>query len=108
MGVREGYRYRSPREIPATSLGSRTGLVARLPDPSPPGTILRELSDEARALVRVVLETPGELAGALTVKAPRRSANLIRDYLAKEMGWSEEQIDRVWGELKESMGTKGA
>lgn len=85
---------------------SRVGFVERL---------LREVGEEGRALVRVILEAPGELADAFSprivseshkrrvwVTNIRRSRKVLRSHL-RGMGWSGDEIRRAWNQVESVM-----
>lgn len=85
---------------------SRVGFVERL---------LREVGEEGRALVRVILEAPGELADAFSprmvseshkrrvwVTNIRRSRRVLRSHL-RGMGWSGDEIQRAWNQVESVM-----
>lgn len=85
---------------------ARVGFVERL---------LREVGEEGRALVRVILEAPGELADAFSprmvseshkrrvwVTNIRRSRKVLRSHL-RGMGWSGDEIRRAWNQVESVM-----
>jgi len=55
---------------------------------------LRELSDDARIVVHVVLDTPREFADM--------GKNSVRDYLGR-IGWATERISESFSEMRESL-----
>lgn len=60
--------------------------------------LLRELGEEGRALLSIILEAPGELEETLSYRAPVRSRRAVREYL-EEQEWSEDEIEYAWTEV---------
>ena len=60
---------------------------------------LSELSDEAQALVRIVIEAPRELAREFRRRDPAQIRIALLTHLQRQ-GWSDERIDAAWSEIQ--------
>lgn len=60
---------------------------------------LSELSDEAQALVRIVIEAPEELAREFRRRDPVQVRIALLSHLQRQ-GWSDEKIDAAWSEIQ--------
>lgn len=83
--------------------------------------ILQELSEEAQALVGIILEIPGEIAVSLrgkkvngrtqidhfklddTIRNRKKAEMVIKAYLIDELDWPRAQVDRAWKEVQASL-----
>jgi len=78
--------------------------------------LLKELSEEGKALVNIVCEAPGELAhvlwflpkkgsvvGPKPMWAPKKQRRKLKQYL-RDNRWSEEKIERAWEEVQKCIG----
>lgn len=59
-----------------------------------------EISDEAKALIQIVLEAPEELGDTLRTSAPLTSAKALRAYMIDALDWTPEKVDTVWREVE--------
>lgn len=66
-------------------------------------SLLQELGEEGKELVRIICEAPGELASEIAPRAPVRSRAAVRRYLSSE-NWGEQKIERVWHEVECAIG----
>lgn len=62
--------------------------------------LLRELSEEGRCLVQVVIEAPEEIADELTVSTRGRARRAVQRYLIDELDWNAKQVQQVWAEVQ--------
>lgn len=60
--------------------------------------LLSEVSAEAGALIRAVLEAPEELT---RLGRSERGRTRLRRYLRRELGWSKDRLNRSWSEVRE-------
>lgn len=69
--------------------------------------LLSELSAEARALVQIVLQAPGDLANVITSRDSQRALRMTREairvHLIDEFDWTTEMVDRAWAEVEHAM-----
>lgn len=79
--------------------GDEAPFIARMPWLE---SFMQELSDEGRALVRIVLEAPAGLSSVFT-KSPTAEARLALMEHLRRRSWSEEQIDVAWTEIQENL-----
>jgi len=63
---------------------------------------ISELREDAKLLVRAVIEAPGELGDLLRPRAPVASQKALRKYMTKQ-GWSEGRIESAWLEVAECL-----
>ena len=68
-------------------------------------SILSEVGDEGWALLKIIIEAPGELANSLTPTAPARTVTTIRRYLS-DGHWKTETIDRAFSQVEHCLGRK--
>jgi len=63
-------------------------------------SLRRELSEEGRALLRIICEAPLVLGDLVSSRAPVRSERVLKRHL-RRLGWSRIQIQQAWNEIKE-------
>lgn len=64
--------------------------------------LLDSLSDDARYVVRVVLQQSSGFRLLLRIEGSRQVRNVLRDYL-KDHGWTRERIDTAFQSLEEAL-----
>lgn len=62
-------------------------------------SLLGELTDDARLVVEVVLNTPSALAEDLKLSSVRRAQEALRDYLVDYHNWDERRLQKAWSEV---------
>ena len=65
-------------------------------------TLAQNLGEEAMELVRLIIESPHEIAEDLSATTCRRARGAVRKYLLNR-GWPETCIHRVWQEVRECL-----
>jgi RNA polymerase sigma factor (sigma-70 family) len=66
--------------------------------------LLEELGDDARTVVKLVVETPAELAAVVQEKGdqPRNYRSSVRNYLA-ELGWTAVRVAESFNEIRHAL-----
>jgi DNA-directed RNA polymerase specialized sigma24 family protein len=66
--------------------------------------LLDELGDDARTVVKLVVETPAELAAVVQGKGdqPRNYRSSVRNYLA-ELGWTAVRVAESFNEIRHAL-----
>lgn len=64
---------------------------------------LRELSDDAKTLVRLIAEAPGELALLCDIRSPKQCRKILRQELQGRYRWSLGQTMRAFSEVAEAL-----
>lgn len=64
--------------------------------------VTREMSDEAKALVCIVVEAPEQLMKEFR-REPIHARLCLLKHLQQEQGWADEKIDAVWTEVQECL-----
>lgn len=61
---------------------------------------IREISEEARALVKIITQAPAEIAKDVTTSTAARGRTAVKSYLIDEKDWSEHKFITAWEEVK--------
>lgn len=97
----------SNRKKRPVSLGSltpddRSDLRETPAKPSRVERLLLDLGEDARTLVRTIIDAPGELIEAITPRRRVSSARRIRSYMFAQ-GWSAERLRLAWQEVSAAL-----
>lgn len=62
--------------------------------------LMRDLGEDARALVETILQAPTEIAADLAPRTRRRGRAAIHRYMEEKQGWSPTRIATAWQEVE--------
>ena len=63
----------------------------------------QDLRDDARTLVQIVIDSPGELAEKIRPRAPGASAKALRYFASSVLGWTPGRINCAWKEIQDCL-----
>lgn len=92
-------------EIPFSSL-KKEDLESIDPEqkPSMVSKLFSDLGEEARLMVRTVLEAPNELKELITTgRGVRAAREAVRTYMIDELDWTTDEVDKIWSEIQEGL-----
>jgi len=88
---------RTKREIPDSDLDRLESRDSWL------DSLWSEISEEARALVGILLETPEEIAEEFSPRAPVRVRRMAKQYAINHWGWSAGDANQIWEEVRSNV-----
>ena len=65
--------------------------------------VMRDLSDEAKDVLYLILHAPAEIADDLSIKTSTRARQSIQKYLLTTLAWQPARVERVWIEIQEAL-----
>jgi hypothetical protein len=66
--------------------------------------LIRDLGEDARAIVQTLLDAPREIAEDLSPRRPKRAAAALRQFLVAH-GWGDDKINNAWQEVSQCLAT---
>ena len=87
-------------------MSSTEDIPAAAEPAAPPArlaNLLRDLSDEARALVECIINAPGDLIEDITRANRRRAKAVVTEHLARAHGLFPFEIDAAWREVEAAL-----
>lgn len=67
------------------------------------GRLLTEISEEAKALVGIIVDAPKEIAEDINIRSPKRAQEAIKSYLIDYEDWSISKFYEKWREVQAAL-----